>query len=99
MPTLPQFQSPNRVFQLMQSQWGQILNQFTNNPSLQSQLLKNISLSSGTTIINHKLGRIPQGWRIVDIDGAATIYRSAAFNSLTLSLHSSAAVNITLEVF
>lgn len=99
MQTLPQFQNDDKDFQLLQSSWGSILNTLLKNPSLDNVLLKGISLGVGATVINHKLGRIPQGWRIVDIDGAATVYRSAAFNNLTLTLTSDAAVTVSLEVF
>ena len=96
---LPQFQSDDRDFQLMQSAWATQLNPMLANPSLQCILLKDVVLANGSNVINHKLGRKPQGWRIVDINGAATIYRSAALNNLTLTLTSNAAVTVSLEVF
>lgn len=96
---LPQFQTDDRDFQMMQNAWAGILNPMLRNPSLQANLLTGIDLSNGATVINHKLGRMPQGWRIVDIDGAATIYRSAALNDLTLTLTSDAAVTVSIEVF
>jgi hypothetical protein len=99
MQALPQFQSEDKDFQLMQNSWGAVLNVLLKNPSLDNVLLKGISLSNGATVINHKLGRTPQGWRIVDIDGAATVYRSQPFNNLTLTLTSNAAVTVSLEVF
>lgn len=99
MASLPQFQSDDRDFQLMQSAWATLLNPMLSNPSLQCILLKDVALASGANVINHRLGRKPQGWRIVDINGAATIYRSANFNNLTLTLTSSAPVQISIEVF
>jgi hypothetical protein len=99
MQTLPQFQSEDKDFQLMQNSWGAVLNVLLKNPSLDNVLLKGISLANGVTVINHRLGRTPQGWRIVDIDGAATVYRSQPFNNLTLTLTSNAAVTVSLEVF
>lgn len=99
MGSLPQFQSDDKDFQLMQNAWSASLNPMLKNPSLQNILLKSVSLTTGSNVINHKLGRTPQGWRIVDIDGAAQIYRSQAFNNLTLTLTSSANVTVALEVF
>lgn len=96
---LPQFQDNNQAFQLMQSAWSSQLNPVLTNPSLQTQLIKNITLSVGTNVINHKLSRQQQGWRVVDITGAAQIYRSAPLNATTLTLTSDAAVTIALEVF
>jgi hypothetical protein len=56
-------------------------------------------LINGTTIINHGLGKMQQGWFIVDINGAATIYRSQPLNDKTLILNSSAAVIVSIGVF
>ena len=96
---LASFQTQIKELSLMQSQWSSELNPVLDNPSLKTSLLKNISLSTGVNVINHLLGRTQQGWRIVDINGAAQIYRSAPFNNLTLTLTSDANVMISLEVF
>ena len=96
---LPKFQSDNRDLQLLQSGWAQVLDPVLTNPSLKNLILKDIVLTTGANIINHRLGRTQQGWRIIDINGVATIYRSAAFNDLTLTLTASAGVTISLEVF
>ena len=96
---LTQFQSDNQTFQLMQSSWASALNPVLANPSLQTQLIKNIALVVGTNVINTKLSRVQQGWRIVDITGNANIHRSAPLNATTLTLTSDAAVTVSLEVF
>ena len=83
----------------MQNAWATALNPVLQNPSLRCQLIKDVVLSIGDNIVNHRLGRMQQGWRIVDIDGAAVIYRSKALNSLTLTLNSDAVVTVSLEVF
>lgn len=93
------FKTKDIPFQLMQSAWSSQINPLLKNPSLQNLILPNIALSNGATTINHMLGRMMQGWRIIDINGAATIYRSQPLNSLTLTLTSNAAVTVSLEVF
>ena len=55
-------------------------------------ILQNIALNNGVTAVNHILGKQKQGWSLSDIQGAATIYRSAPFNAATLTLTSNAAV-------
>ena len=55
-------------------------------------------LISGTTLVNHGLGRQPIGWALADINGAATVYRSA-WDSSKLSLVSSAAVSAKIWVW
>ena len=85
----------------MSTRWKAIIDPFLGNPSNSSNILSNVSLIEGTNVINHKLGRSMQGWFITDQQGAANIYRpnTAPFNSLTLTLISSAAVTVNLGVF
>lgn len=81
------------------TRWKALLDPLLKNPINGVQLLKGVQLNSGSTVINHLLGRQMQGWFITDIDGAATIYRSEDFNDLTLTLTSSAAVTVNIGVF
>jgi len=83
----------------IQTKWKSQLDPILANPLNNSSILQNISLLNGVTVINHKLGRKMQGWSIVDIQGTATIYRSAPMNDLTLTLTSNAAVIVNIEVF
>ncbi len=82
-----------------QNQWASIINPVLSNPQNNAALLTGVVLKNGVTVINHKLGRKPQGWFIADQTAAAQIYRSAAFNDLTLTLTSNAAVTVSLGVF
>lgn len=84
---------------LMQTRWKAVLDPLLKNPISGSSILSSIQLNSGTTVINHKLGRQMQGWFIIDITGPATIYRAAPFNNKTLTLNSSASVTVSLGVF
>ena len=65
---------------------------------LKGRLIQDISLTTGSNSIEHKLGRTPLGWIVVDRDGTATVYKSSA-NSRTLELTSSGSVDISLWVF
>lgn len=84
---------------LAQTRWSSILSPIVDNPMNNGLLLTGVKLISGVTVVNHLLGRQMQGWIITDINAAATIYRSAPFNNLTLTLTSNAAVTLNLEVF
>lgn len=86
-------------FELMLTKWSSILNPFLANPMNQTSILKNVSLAASETKIAHLLGRPQRGWFIVDVDGAATIYRSQPFNSQFLYLTSNAAVTVNIGVF
>lgn len=102
MAKLPIFQTSDRVLSQLQTQWSSQLNALLSSPSLNTSILKRVSLASGTTVINHLLGRDLQGWRIVRKRAAADIYDNQDQNQtpdLTLILVSSAAVVVDLEVF
>lgn len=81
------------------TRWKAILDPLLANPINSISILQNVKLNSGTTVINHKLGQVQQGWFLTDINGAATVYRSAPFNSTTLTLTSSAGVTVNIGVF
>lgn len=95
MATLPQ----GLNLGMMQNAWATVLNPWLKNPLSNGVYVKDVSLVSGANVVNHKLGRTPQGWFLIDIQGAETVYRSAAFNDLTLTLTASAAVTVSLYVF
>ena len=78
---------------------SQTLNPILANAILSGTPLLNLALINGVTTINHKLGRLMQGFFITDIDGAATIYRSAPLNASTLQLTSNATVALNLWVY
>lgn len=83
----------------MQNKWSTIIEPIIAKSLLKGQLLTQINLINGSTVINHKLQRQMQGWFIVDQDSAASIYRSQPLNTLTLTLTSDAATTISLWVF
>jgi hypothetical protein len=87
---------------LMQTKWAAILDALLGNPSLNSLILQNVSLSSGANTINHTLGRTLTGWRIIRLRASATMYDQQDSNphpDLTLVLVSSASAVVDLEVF
>lgn len=99
---LPQFQSDDKDFQLLQNRWGAILNPVIGNPSNNTLILKNVTLLTGSNTINHLLGRKLQGWRISRQRSAASIYDTQDSNTmqdLTLILVTDADVSVDLEVF
>lgn len=84
------------------TKWAAQLNPILKNPTVNNLLLKNIQLSTGVNVINHKLSRKLQGWNPTRIRSAATFYDQQDTNQtpeLTLVLVSSADVIIDLEVF
>jgi hypothetical protein len=96
---LPIFQSSSRELSMLQTQWSSQLNPVLAQPQIQGIQLNDVALVVGANTINHLLGRKPQGWYIVDINGAATVYRSAPMNALTLTITSNAAVSVSIFVY
>jgi|SRR5271165_6923533 len=93
------FQTDDKNLSLLQTAWAQQLNPVIQAPTAVPVLLKQIILTTGDNVINTRLGRLQQGWFIIDINAPVTIYRSAPFNSLTLTLNSSGNATINLAVF
>lgn len=88
--------------QMMQNRWGTILGPIVDNPLNNSIILKDIALTTGTNVINHKLGRKLQGWFPTRVRADATLYDQQDSNQmqdLTLVLVTSADVTIDLVVF
>lgn len=81
------------------TKWKSILDPVIAAPMVGVNILTGIQLKNGVTVINHLLGAMQQGWFLADINGAATVYRSAPFNDKTLTLTSSAAVTVNIGVF
>ena len=96
---LPLFKNNDSAFQLMQTQWKAQLDPLLAQPIGSPGFLQNIQLIPGPNVINHRLGRVQQGWFIVDINAVATIYRSQPFNKLTLTLWADAECIVSLMVF
>lgn len=83
----------------MQTRWATILNPLLKNPVNGVSILRDIELVPGDNVINHLLARQMQGWFLVDITGAAVIYRNAPMNAVTLTLNSDATVTVNIGVF
>jgi len=99
MVMLTKFNNVDRSLSMLQTSWASEIDPFLARPTNQMNVIPNVQLAIGNNVINHLLGQVMQGWSILDIDGPATIYRSAPLNKLTLTLNSSAAVMIKLGVF
>lgn len=99
---LNKFQGGDTPFQLLQTSWATDINPLLSSPLATPLILSNVSLSIGTTVINHKLGKKLTGWNVIGINAAASIYDAQASNQtpqLTLVLISDAPVIVNLLVF
>lgn len=84
----------------MQTSWAAQLDPLLSEPLLQGRMILNVFLTStGITTINHGLGRLQQGWILIDVDQPAEVFRAQPFNDQTLILNTSANVTVSLYVF
>lgn len=86
---------------MAQTVWGQELDPVLANLLIQGQLLVDMPLVNGTTVISHKLGRKPLGWFLVAPKAAGTVFQAASqLNpTLQLTLISNAALTTSIWVF
>ena len=91
--------SPRLDWSLANPKWAAALNPVLANPLTNATILTGIKLSTGVNVINTTIGRQTQGWFIADINAAVTIYRSAPFTPLTLTLTSSGPAVVDIVVF
>lgn len=99
MASLPLIKVLDPAVNQLETRWKSQLDPLISNPINGVSILKGITLINGVSVINHMLGRVQQGWFITDISGNAQIFRSAPFNSLTLTLTSNAAVTVDIGVY
>jgi hypothetical protein len=96
---LPYLQTSDPELNQLQTKWKSQLDPVLAQALAQGIVLKSVKIATGQTILNHLLGRVLQGFFLTDINGAATIYRSAPKNALTLTLTSNASVTADIFVF
>lgn len=91
----------NLAWEKAQTIWSALLNPVIANPLNGVEILNNIVLINGSTIINHKLGRKLQGWWIISPSAASTIYQppTTMGSATTLTLVSTAAMTVDIAVF
>ena len=83
----------------MLTQWKSAIDPLVANPITQGQQLTGIALTTSATTVPHGLNRTQLGWFITDINAAATIYRTGAFNASNMVLTASAACTVNIWVF
>lgn len=91
---------PTKIpYDLMLTTWSSALTPLLRNKLTDGNLIQNIAIIAGVNNINHLLQRQQQGFIITDIDAPAQLYRSQAFNQLTLTLTSDAPCTISVWCF
>lgn len=82
----------------MQSFIKSYLQQFDDLSFLNGVFVNNVTVTTSSTSIDHKLGRQPIGWIITDKNALADVYR-VSWNDRVIILDSSATVTLNMWVF
>ena len=75
------------------------LNHVLENPLLDGRQIDGIDLTTSTTKVSHKLGRVPRGWIVVRTNANAVVYEAADPDQRFLPLTASAAVTVSILVY
>jgi hypothetical protein len=87
------------ILQRLQDNVASSLNRLLSVVILDGLIIK-VKLEAGVAkAFDHRLGRLPEGWIVVDKDAAATVYSSATATAQSLTLTSDVDVNLKLWVF
>ena len=89
----------NLPLPMMQTRWKSILDPVLSNLLINSILLQDITLITGNNTINHKLGRVPVGYIMVNSSTLITLYTSAPFTAVNMTVNASSGGVISLVVF
>jgi hypothetical protein len=67
-------------------------------PFLDGIWIQDISLPAvSSTVVNHKLGRIPRGWIMTRVQGGARIPTETARDSTTITIYNAASFAMTVD--
>lgn len=92
--------SPDEIFNRFQDEVAAKVNDVLSSPLLNGKFLKaEVLKAASPVVVTHGLGRLPQGWIIIDRTAAATPWRSAPSTKQTITLSTSADVTVALWVF
>jgi hypothetical protein len=89
----------SRETQELQSSARATTQQLAKNARLNGSVVIEVELGAGGNTTRHPLGRIPQGWLIVDATGGVPAVYRQAWDEETISLVSSTDNTIKLEIW
>lgn len=100
MHKIQRINTPDRIINMIQDNISNIVEPIASAPILDSIILNNIALKTGSNSIPHKLGRTLTGWFIVRQRSAGTVYDTQDTNPNPQTfLRLTASANITVDLF
>lgn len=88
----------NQELSRFQEDVADTFNQILKNPIQDYVILKDVVLGTTSTFVDHKLGRMPIGWFIVNKNANANVWNYETTDKY-LDLDASAAVTVDIYVF
>lgn len=98
MASIPLFKSGNQSLDLFQTRLKSELDPVLSNIFVQGFMISAV-VNPGLNTINHKLGRMQQGWTLTDMNGPATIWRALPFTTTTLTLNCSTSTTMSISLW
>lgn len=98
IPGFRRIRSTNSDITRLQDAVAEPIRQITSKSILDGVVVSDVSLASGNTTFNHKLGRKPIGYLVIKRSGAADIYDSD-LTITSITVNSSAAITASFWVF
>lgn len=95
---IQKIQSSDRVLNQVQDATKKIVDPISANAIVNGVFVTQM-LSAGSNVVNHGLGRLQQGWIPTDQNASASFYRTGNFNSISMTIVSSAPVLVTFYCF
>ena len=100
MKTFNKIQTNDYQIDTIQSNIETVFSSLLLNPLINSSIIEDVALTTGTNQISHKLGRKIKGYIIVRRSSAATIYDTKSdLPDRLLTLVASAPITVSLIVF
>lgn len=84
---------------LLQTRWSSLINPVLDNPLVKGRIVRDVALGTTQVVVDHRLGRTPVGWLIIDSSALQTVYRSGPLSPTALPLTASGPVVVSLYVF
>jgi hypothetical protein len=95
----PKLNTPDPLLNRIQDSIAILFAYIQGSPLVGNVSMVKVALTTSPATVDHKLGRVPQGFIVVDIDAAATPYRVTPFSLLSVQMQADAPCQTKLLFF
>lgn len=83
----------------LQGQLARLFLELGRRGHVASETLDETTIGTSNTVVYHKLGRTPEGWRVVDCTAGWPQLRRVAWDATSITMIAAASTIVTLEVW